>query len=181
MNNLKVLFVATEVRPYSKSGGLGDVAGSLPAALKSQGIDARVVFPKYSNISSQLLENAKYIDSMTIHLSWREQAASIYTIEPQKPEDAQVYMIENDYYFNRDCYYGYGDDYERFAFFSKAAIEMLTKIDFKADIIHFNDWQTGLGCTYLRDIYSKFKFYENTKSLFTIHNLKYQGLFGRET
>ena len=116
---LKVLFVATEVNPFAKSGGLGDVAGSLPKALKSQGVDIRVVFPKYAGISAQHLEGIKYAGSLTVHLSWRQQGASIYTIEPKNPEDVQVYMIENDYYFDRNSqgYYGYGDDYERFAFF----------------------------------------------------------------
>ena len=179
-NNLKVLFVASEVQPYSKSGGLGDVAGSLPKALKAHGVDIRVVLPKYGNIPEQYLADAKYVTSLAARLSWREQGASIYTIVPKSPEEAQIYMIENDYYFGRDAYYGYGDDFERFAFFSKVAIEFLTKIDFKPDIIHFNDWQTGLGCTYLRDIYRGFVFYENVKSLFTIHNLRYQGNFGRE-
>ena len=177
---LKVLFVASEVRPYSISGGLGDVAGSLPRALKAQDVDIRVVFPKYGNIPIRNLADAKYIGFLTTHLSWREQGASIYTIEPKNPEDVQLYMIENDYYFGRDGYYGYGDDFERFSFFTKVSIEFLTKVGFQPDIIHFNDWQTGIGCTYLRDIYRGFTFYENMKSLFTIHNLRYQGSFGRE-
>jgi len=177
---LKVLFVATEVRPFSKSGGLGDVAGSLPRALKAQGVDARVVFPKYGSTSQKYLKNIRYVDSITSNLSWREQGASIYTIAPKDPSDVQVYLVENDYYFGRDGYYGYGDDFERFAFFSKVSIEFLTKINFKPDILHFNDWQTGIGCTYLRDIYRGFTFYKDMKSLFTIHNLRYQGSFGRE-
>lgn len=178
--NLKVLFVATEVRPFSKSGGLGDVAGSLPKALKAQGVDVRVVFPKYGNIPEKHLHGTKYVAPLTTHLSWREQGASIYTIVPDDPTDVQVYMVENDYYFGRDGYYGYGDDFERFAFFSKVAIEFLTLVDFKPDIIHFNDWQTGLGCTYLKDVYRSFSYFKDVKSLFTIHNLRYQGSFGRE-
>ena len=177
---MKILFVASEVRPYSQSGGLGDVAGSLPKALRAHGVDVRVVFPKYGNIPASRLEGIKYVSSIYTHLSWREQGASIYTIPPQNDNDVQVYMIENDYYFGRDGYYGYGDDFERFAFFSKVSLEFLTKINFKPDIIHFNDWQTGLGCTYLRDIYKGFTFYKDMKSLFTIHNLRYQGSFGRE-
>ena len=179
---MKVLFVATEVRPFSQSGGLGDVAGSLPQALKAQGVDVRVVFPKYGNIPSKNLEGMKYVGFLNTNLSWREQSASLYTIEPNDPKkDVQYYMIENDYYFGRDGYYGYGDDFERFAFFSKVSIELLTKVNFKPDIIHFNDWQTGIGCTYLRDIYRGFTFYKDMKSLFSIHNLRYQGSFGRET
>ena len=180
-NTLKVLFVAAEVKPFSQSGGLGDVAGSLPKALKAQGVDIRVVFPKYRSIPPAHLEGAKYVDSLTINLSWRQQGASIYTIEPKNPEDVQVYMVENDYYFGRDGYYGYDDDHERFAFFSKTSVAFLTKVDFRPDIIHFNDWHTGLGCTFLRDIYRNFAFYDKTKSLFSIHNLHYQGIFGRST
>ena len=177
---MKVLFVASEVKPYSKSGGLGDVAGSLPKALLANNIDVRVVFPKYGNIPESRLANMEYVGSINTNLSWREQGASIYTIKPENKNDVQVYMIENDYYFGRDGYYGYQDDFERFAFFSKISLEFLPMIDFKPDIVHFNDWQTGIGCTYLRDIYSGFTFYENMKSLFTIHNLRYQGSFGRE-
>ena len=179
---LKVLFVATEVKPFSQSGGLGDVAGSLPQALKAHGVDIRVVFPKYKGISDEHLEGMQYVDFLTVHLSWRQQEASIYTIAPKNPADVQVYMLENDYYFGRNSYgyYGYEDDYERFAFFSKASVEFLTKVDFRPDIIHFNDWHTGLGCTYLRDIYRNFTFYENTKSLFSIHNLQYQGIYSRD-
>jgi len=179
-SDLKILFVSSEVKPYSQSGGLGDVAGSLPKALKALGVDVRVVFPKYGNIPENRLKGMKYLDSLTAHLSWRSQGASIYTIKPPNPAEVQVYMIENDYYFGRDGYYGYGDDFERFAFFSKVSVEFLAKVKFKPDIIHFNDWQTGLGCTYLRDVYRGFTFYENMKSLFTIHNLRYQGSFGRE-
>ena len=173
---LKILFVSSEVSPYAKSGGLGDVAGSLPKALRTRGVDVRVVFPRYKTVREDLMPNLKYLDGFTVNLSWRRQSASIYTFD----SDVPMYMIQNDYYFGRDGFYGYSDDYERFAFFSKAAVEFLTKIDFQADIIHFNDWQTGLGPLYLKDLYSGFLFFQNIKTLFTIHNLKYQGVFGRE-
>jgi starch synthase len=175
---LKILFVATEVSPYSKSGGLGDVAGSLPQALRARGADVRVCFPKYKSIPSALMEGAKKVASFTVHLSWREQPAKIYALDGSS--NPSGYVIENDFYFGRDSYYGFADDYERFAFFAKAAVEMLSYVEFKADIIHLNDWQTGLGCTYLRDIYRGFSFYKDMKSLFTIHNLQYAGIFGRE-
>ncbi|MCL2398037.1 MAG: glycogen synthase GlgA [Defluviitaleaceae bacterium] len=175
-NKLKVLFVASEVSPYVKSGGLGDVAGSLPKALQALGVDVRVVFPKYGTINEAGLENLRHIGTMAVQLDWRQPQADIYTFDAPYP----IYLIKNDYYFNRGHLYGFGDDYERFAFFSKAAIGLLAAIDFQADIIHFSDWQTGLGCVYLKDIYSKFMFYDKTKSLFTIHNLQYQGNFGRD-
>jgi len=175
-HDLKVLFVSAEVSPYAKSGGLGDVAGALPKELHRQGVDVRVVFPKYRTIKPQLMTNLTYINSFEVMLDWRRQSASVFSIDA----DAPTYLIENDYYFGRDGFYGYGDDYERFAFFSKAAIEFCGVIDFCPDIIHFNDWQTGLGCIYLKDVYKKFLFFSKIKTLFTIHNLQYQGVFGRE-
>ncbi|MCL2197668.1 MAG: glycogen synthase [Defluviitaleaceae bacterium] len=177
--SLKVLLVSTEVNPYSKSGGLGDVAGSLPKALRDIGVDMRVALPKYHTIPVNLLDDAKKISEFTVHLSWRSQDAAIYAIDAHGDGDS-VYLIENDFYFGRDSYYGYGDDFERFAFFTKATIEMLSRINFEADIVHFNDWHTGLGPTYLRDIYKGFTYYKDMKSLFTIHNLHYQGVFGRD-
>ena len=175
--SLKVLIVASEVSPYAKSGGLVDVAGSLPKALQSAGVDVRVVFPKYKNIKEKFLDTAQFIDSFVITLGWRTPSASVYSIAGDVP----TYMIENDHYFNRDGYYGYGDDNERFAFFSKAAIEFLNTIEFIPDIIHCNDWQSGPVCVYLKDIYSKFHYFSNIKTLFTIHNLQYQGSFSRDT
>jgi len=170
---LKILFVATEVNPYSKSGGLGDVAGSLPQALRGQGADVRVVLPLYKTVPAHLIADAKEVAHFTVHLSWRAQETTVLAL-------GNVYFIKNDHYFNRDGYYGYDDDFERFAFFTKASIEFLQHIGFQADILHFNDWHTGLGPTYLRDIYREFMFYSKMKSLLTVHNLNYQGVFGRE-
>jgi len=177
--SLKILLVAAEVAPYSQSGGLGDVTGSLPKALRASGVDMRVVLPKYKTIQSELLKDARELASFTVHLAWRSQEASIHVIDEHGDGDS-TYLIENDFYFARDTFYGYGDDFERFAFFSKAAIEMLGVIDFQADIIHFNDWHTGLGPTFLRDVYRGFTFYKDMKSIITIHNLHYQGVFGRD-
>lgn len=177
--SLKVLLVSTEVSPYSKSGGLGDVAGSLPKALRDIGVDMRVALPKYQSIPAEHLKDAKKVSEFTVRLSWRAQDATVHALDAHGDGDS-VYFIENDYYFARESYYGYGDDFERFAFFTKATLEMLSRIDFQVDIVHFNDWHTGLGPTYLRDIYNGFTYYANMKSLFTIHNLHYQGVFGRE-
>jgi len=171
---LKILFVATEVSPYSKSGGLGDVAGSLPQALRGLGADIRVVLPLYKTVPANLITDAKEVARFTVYLSWRAQEATVFAL------DENIYFIKNDWYFNRDGYYGYDDDFERFAFFTKASIEFLQHVGFQADILHFNDWHTGLGPTYLRDIYREFTFYSKMKSLLTIHNLNYQGVFGRE-
>ena len=174
---LKVLYVSPEVSPYVKSGGLADVAGSLPAALIKCGADARVVFPKYRKISPEHLDGAEYIDSYTLTLGWRRQGASVHKLKTPVP----TYTIENDYYFGRDGLYGYGDDYERFGFFSKAVVEFMSYIDFRPDVVHLNDWQTGITSVYLKDFYNKFYFYQGLKTLFTIHNLQYQGVFTKDS
>ncbi|MCL2189836.1 MAG: glycogen synthase GlgA [Defluviitaleaceae bacterium] len=178
-SSLKILLVAAEVAPYSQSGGLGDVAGSLPKALRAAGVDMRVVLPKYRTIRPELLADARKVGEFDVHLAWRSQYAGVY-VRNEHGDGDSTYLIENDFYFARDTFYGYGDDFERFAFFSKAAIEMLSVIGFQADIIHFNDWHTGLGPTYLRDTYRGFTFYKDMKSIITIHNLHYQGVFGRD-
>ena len=117
---LKVLIVASEVSPYAKSGGLGDVTGSLPQALQKAGVDARVVFPKYRTIKEDYLTSCEYLTGFDVTLDWRTQKADVYKIGSA---EVPTYMIGNDFYFGRGGYYGYGDDNERFAFFCKAAIE----------------------------------------------------------
>lgn len=174
---LKVLFVSSEVSPYAKSGGLGDVAGSLPKALQENGVDVRVVFPKYRTIKEEYLTSCQYITSFDVSLDWRTQKADIFTIRGDVP----TYMIGNDFYFGRAGYYGYGDDNERFAFFCKAAIEFLDFVDFVPDVIHCNDWQTGPICLYIKDVYSKITYFSKIKTLYTIHNLQYQGMFPPDT
>ena len=174
---LKVLFVSSECAPFAKSGGLGDVIGSLPKVLRDNGVDARVVLPKYRNIRNEHFIGINYLGSFETHLSWRRQPAGVLL----KDDYVKTYFIENDYYFGRDGFYGYGDDNERFAFFCRAVLEMLPFIDFFPDIIHCNDWQTGPICILLKESYSKFTAYKNIKTLYTIHNLQYQGTFPRET
>lgn len=174
---IRVLVVASEVSPYAKSGGLGDVTGSLPGALKKAGVDVRVLFPKYKTIAPIYTDSAEYVDTFEVILGWRRQVTKIYRLAADVP----TYMLENNYYFNRDGYYGYGDDNERFSYFSKAAIEFLDCIDFVPDIIHCNDWQTAPICVYLKDFYGRYLSLSKIKTLFTIHNLQYQGSFGKET
>lgn len=176
-NNLKILLVSSEVAPYAKSGGLGDVAGSLPKALKNLGVDVRVVVPKYKSIKNEYFSDVTYLGSFLTSLSWRTQEAKILLKETEFP----IYFIENDFYFGRDGLYGYGDDNERFAFFCKSAIDMLALIDFYPDVVHCNDWQTGPISLFLKEIYRKLVYYSKIKTLFTIHNLQYQGNFGSET
>ncbi|MCI8341882.1 MAG: glycogen synthase GlgA [Firmicutes bacterium] len=174
---LKVLVVSSEVAPYAKSGGLGDVAGSLPSALKKEGVDVRVVLPKYKAIRTDHFIGAKFLGDYMVSLSWRKQKAGIL----EKSGDIKTYFIENDYYFGRDGFYGYDDDNERFAFFCRAVLDMLNFIDFYPDIIHCNDWQTGPLPMFLNENYKKFVYYKNIRTLFTVHNLQYQGRFSRES
>lgn len=174
---LKVLLVASEAAPFIKSGGLGDVAGSLPKALRVQGVDIRVVIPRYKTVKDREMYDVVYLGEFPVHLNWRTQQAKILVKQGEVP----VYFIENDYYFGRDGLYGYGDDNERFAFFGKAVLDMMAMLDFYPDVVHCNDWQTGPVCMYLKEIYRKMIYYSRMKLLFTIHNLQYQGNFAPST
>ena len=176
-NGLKVLIVASEAAPFVKSGGLGDVAGSLPKALKAQGVDVRVVIPRHMAIKNSEMQDVKYLGEFDVHLFWRIQRAKVLV----KPQEVPIYFIENDFYFGRGDLYGYGDDNERFAFFGKAVLDMMALLDFYPDVLHCNDWQTGPVCLYLKEVYSKMVYYSRIKTLFTIHNLQYQGNFDKST
>lgn len=172
----KVLFVSSEASPFAKTGGLGDVAGALPYALKSLGVDVRVVMPKYKCIPNEYMDKTSIIDEYPIYLDWRKQTASIHQYE----DVLSIYFISNDHYFERENLYGYEDDHERFAFFCKAVLEMLPRIGFLPDVIHCNDWQTGPICILLKEKYNKDSFYSSISTLYTIHNIQYQGVFDRE-
>ncbi|NCC15201.1 MAG: glycogen synthase GlgA [Clostridia bacterium] len=176
-NRLKVLIVASEAAPFIKSGGLGDVVGSLPKALKEQGVDVRVVIPRHMSVKNSEMQDVKYLGEFDVHLFWRIQRAKVLV----KPQEVPIYFIENDFYFGRGGLYGYGDDNERFAFFGKAVLDMMAMLDFYPDVVHCNDWQTGPICLYLKEIYSKMIYYSRMKTLFTIHNLQYQGNFDKST
>lgn len=174
---LKCLFVSSEVAPYAKTGGLADVIGALPKKLREQGIDARVVMPYYSKMRGQFFEHdSHFLTSYDVYLGWRVQGVGVYYDDAIMP----TYFLKSDTYFSRPELYGYQDDYERFAFFCKGVLEMLRHIDFMPDIIHCNDWQTGPLCVFLKEMYSKDTFFSKIKTVYTIHNMKYQGLFGRE-
>ncbi len=176
MGKLKILIVASEVVPFAKTGGLADVIGSLPQELREQDIDARVVMPYYQGIRG-IDEKVKWMDTYVVSLGWRNQEASIFLLD----EDVPTYFIKNYEYFNRGELYGYDDDDERFAFFCKAVLEMIPRMDFIPDIIHCNDWQTGPICLLLKDNYRFNPMYNNIKTVYTIHNIQYQGIFGRES
>ncbi len=174
---MKVLYVASEALPFMASGGLGDVAGSLPQALRKRLIGARVVMPMYDTIRQELKDSMTFITSFTVPVAWRRQYCGVFQA---KAGGVIYYFIDNQYYFKRDGIYGYYDDAERFAFFSRAVLEMLQYIDFKPDIIHCNDWQSALVPVYYSTMYAQASGYENIKTVFTIHNIQYQGTYGME-
>ncbi len=174
---MKVLYVASEALPFIASGGLGDVAGSLPQALRKRLIGCRVVLPLYATIPQNLRDNMHFITSLSVPVAWRRQYCGIFEA---KANGVTYYLLDNQYYFKRDTIYGHYDDAERFAFFSRAVLEMLPYIDFHPDIIHCNDWQCALTPVYYSLMYAHREGYENIKTLFTIHNIQYQGVYGKE-
>ena len=174
---LKVLYVASEAVPFIKTGGLADVAGSLPKALKKQGVDVRVVMPKYGTIPREYLDRMEHVYDGEFTVAWRTKFLGIDKLEL---DGVTFYFIDNQEYFYREGFYGYGDDAERFAFFSRAALEILPQDNFWPDVIHTNDWHTALVNVYLRLDHIGDERYEKIKTVFTIHNLKYQGVFPKD-
>ncbi len=178
MQKLKVWFASSEVEPFAKTGGLADVAGSLPKALRELDVDIRVVMPKYGRIDKEYASQMEFLGSCEVELSWRKQYCGIYKLEYR---GVTFYFLDNEYYFFRESLYGLYEDGERFSFFCRAILDVLPIIDFKPDIIHLNDWQTGMVSLLLDARYRKYEsgFYEKIHTLFTIHNLKYQGVFNK--
>ncbi|MDY0255916.1 glycogen synthase GlgA [Gudongella oleilytica] len=171
---MRILYAASEVAPYIKTGGLADVAGSLPKAIAKEGHDVFVVLPLYSRISSTYRDRMKQEAFFFVDLDWRHQYAGIFSIEE---DGIKTFFIDNEFYFHRDTIYGQGDDGERFLFFSRAIAQMIKALDLKVDIVHANDWHTGLLPLYIKDYSRGDEAYSRIKTVFTIHNLKYQGVF----
>lgn len=171
---LKVLLCASEAQPYLASGGLADVAGALPAALAARGVDCRVVMPLYGGIKQELRDTMTFLTSFEVTLSWRRQYCGVLTA---RHGAVTYYFIDNEYYFKRSGLYGHLDDGERFAFFSKAVVDMMSHVGFVPDVLHANDWQTALAPVYLNLQYRGYPEYRRIKTLFTIHNIQYQGLY----
>ncbi|NJD04737.1 MAG: glycogen synthase [Ruminiclostridium sp.] len=175
---LKILFVSAEVSPFAKTGGLADVAGSLPRALSNSGNDVRVVMPRYKSIKSTM----HYVTDFSISMDNTKETCIVRDteIEYKNGEEIKglpVYFIDSYRYFDRDGIYCHPDDGDRFIFFCKAVLEMLLKINFQPDVIHCNDWHTGPICMLLEEYYRKQSFYTNISTVYTIHNLEYQGNF----
>ena len=172
---MKVLFAASECVPFVKTGGLADVVGALSPVLKAQGADVRVILPLYAAIPETYVRQMKLECEFEVELCWRKQYCGIKSLEYQ---GVTFYFVDNQFYFGRSYIYGLGgDEYERFGFFCRAVIDALVHLDFKPDIIHCHDWQTGMIPALLKIQYAHFPFYANMKTVYTIHNLQYQGVF----
>lgn len=173
----KILYAGSEVMPFGATGGLGDVLGSLPAAIAKEcdgDADVRVVLPLHKAVKAEWRAQMKDEAVIYVDLAWRHQYCGIKSL---KKDGVTFYFIDNEYYFGRDKLYGYYDDGERYAFFSKAILDMMSAVDFYPDVYNANDWQTALSVVYLEKIYKKYPSYRNIKSVFTIHNIEYQGKY----
>lgn len=171
----KILFVASEARPFIATGGLADVIGSLPQALaKDPKYDIRVVLPLYSDIKSEHRRKMSFLGNLYVTLAWRNQYCGVFRYVEN---GVTYYFIDNEYYFKRSGCYGYYDDGERFAFFSRSVLEIMPFIGFYPDVLHCHDWQTAATVLYLKTQFSKLREYQNIRTLFTIHNIEYQGKY----
>ncbi|AHV97681.1 glycogen synthase GlgA [Paenibacillus sabinae] len=174
---MKVMFAAAESHPFIKTGGLADVIGALPKALRDAGVDVRVILPKYRGISEKYRAKMEPVKVIEVPVGWRNQYCGI---ELLNYDGVPVYFIDNEYYFGRDGVYGYLDDAERFSFYNRAVLEVLPAIDFQPDVLHCHDWHAAVIPMLLDGHYRSNPFYSNIRTVFTIHNLLYQGVFPYE-
>lgn len=171
----KILFVASEAAPFIATGGLAEVIGSLSKALaKSDAYDVRVIIPLYQDIKKEYRMDFRFIGNIFVPLSWRNQYCGIFEYEAN---NVKFYFVDNEYYFKRPGCYGYYDDGERFAFFCRSVMEILSFIGFYPDILHCHDWQAALAALYLKTIYCFRPEYQFIRAVFTIHNIEYQGKY----
>ncbi len=172
---LNILFASFECDPFYKSGGLGDVAGTLPAYISGARYDIRVVLPKLSVIPAQFVRRMEYLTNFTVPLGWRNAYCGLFRL---KYKGVTYYFLDNEYYFKRNNPYGEFDDGERMAFFSKAILEVMYHLEgFEPDILHCNDWHTALAPVFLREQYQASPLHRNVRTIFTVHNLKFQGMY----
>ncbi|SEK43491.1 starch synthase [Carnobacterium iners] len=173
---MKVLFAAAECAPFFKTGGLGDVAGALPKELIQQGVDVKVVLPFHTTMPQEYKNKLEDVLSFEVKVGWRNQFCGLKRLVKDR---VTYYFIDNLSYFDRPNLYGYDDDGERFAFFSQAVCEMMEKIDFIPDVLHLNDWHTAIIPVLLKDKYQWIKEYQKIKTVLTIHNLQFQGIYSQ--
>ncbi|HLG51521.1 MAG TPA: glycogen synthase GlgA [Chloroflexota bacterium] len=173
---LKVLILSAEMVPFAKTGGLADVTGALPKALARLGVDVRVALPRYSRVDRERFKMTEVISSFPVPMD--DVFETVTILRSDAVPGVPVYFIDNDKFFNREGIYGYPDDGERFILYCRAALEMLRQIGWQPDILHCNDWHTGIVPNWIKTIYKNDPFFARMATVFTIHNLQYQGLFG---
>ena len=169
---MNILFAASEVAPFIKTGGLADVAGSLPQKLADMGHDVKVILPLYEGIGQQYRDKMRFLFHWNCRLAWRTPYCGVFEL---REGNISYLFVDNEYYFERAEIYGHYDDGERFAFFSKAVLESLQYLNWYPDVIHANDWQTAMIPVFLRAFYMGLDAYQPIRTLFTIHNMEYQG------
>ncbi len=175
---MKILFAASEAVPFCKTGGLADVAGSLPQALAKAGNEVAVILPLYQRVSDNWKDQMSFVCNIEVPLGWRRVYCGMFRLD----KDGVIwYFVDNEYYFKRDSLYGHYDDGERFGFFSRAVIALLPAMQFMPEVIHCNDWQTALVPIYLKDECVRWSEVRGIKTVFTVHNIEYQGRYGKET
>ncbi|MCR5795898.1 MAG: glycogen/starch synthase [Solobacterium sp.] len=174
---MKILFVTSECAPFSKSGGLADVAFSLPPALQKAGNELEIITPYYKCVKTRFADQVRYVCDLRVRLGWRDLYCGLLKGELN---GVPVWFIDNEELFLRDKLYGYDDDKFRFAWFSKAVIDVMDRLDFVPEILHCNDWETALCVIYLKDDQARRPDYRNIRTVYTIHNIAYQGQFGAD-
>ena len=175
---MNILFATSECAPFIKTGGLADVAGALPKALARDGHDVRVILPLYEGIGEEWRCQMTYLQCFHITLAWRTPYCGLFEL---KRDGVTYWFVDNEYYFKRSNIYGHYDDGERFAYFSRAVVESMGHLDWHPDVLHCNDWQTALVPIYLLEERHRTPQLYDTKSVFTIHNIEYQGRYGSQT
>jgi len=173
----KILFAGSEAMPFAATGGLGDVLGALPPALAAVNPDwdVRVVMPLYAQVSEEWRSKMAFEKNITVTLAWREQYCGIFSLDYK---GVKYYFIDNEYYFKRNALYGFFDDPERFAFFSRAVLDLMEATGFFPDVLHANDWQTALSVIALKEERAELDGYKDVRAVYTIHNIDYQGVYG---
>ncbi|MBD5162939.1 MAG: glycogen synthase GlgA [Oscillibacter sp.] len=175
---MKILFATSEAVPFCKTGGLADVAGSLPQALAQAGNEVEVILPLYQRVSDKWKDQMEFVCHIEVTLGWRRVYCGLFRLD----KDGVIwYFVDNEYYFKRDALYGHYDDGERYGFFSRAIISLLPAMAFMPEVIHCNDWQTALVPVYLKDECVRWPEVRSIKTVFTVHNIEYQGRYGKET
>ncbi|MBE7008435.1 MAG: glycogen synthase GlgA [Ruminococcaceae bacterium] len=174
---MNILYVTSEASPFCKTGGLADVAGSLPQALAAGGDKVSVILPLYQTVSDHWQEKLTFVKWTYVRLAWRSVYCGLFSLEQ---DGVTWYFVDNEFYFRRPELYGFFDDAERFGFFSRAVTELLRDLPEKPDVVHCNDWQSALVPIYIHDEAVRDDFYKGIRTVITIHNIEYQGRYGRE-